>query len=410
MCVFFFFFVFLPFQVWQDAVVVLASNGEEAIEAVEKGDRFDLILMDVSMPKVSGITATRRIRKLQVSQPLIVGMTAFDDADSRRECLLAGMNRILLKPLRSGDLQDVLEILTPSQSNVRFHSSDRSRSSAPSLLQATGGLNGQQQLRRAFDMKDASPVLNAERRRSGEHAKLTSDAAGKSNSENNQNSERTMSKSSSSSGTMSTGSNQVGAAVVASANGSVRDDHARSERNAPPPPTRNIYDADASSQQKSDALPAASVQLSNGSAKFSEVVAAAPSGGGGVAATNVADADGVRNDTTVEGEAAEEDLLFDQSFIQDLPTDVTQMLLQSWKSSTLEILAELPALIESEEELKLQRAAHSLKGASAQIGAAQLSKVAASLEKLHPFSKDLAKKLLAKLRTLMDATTTAMGV
>lgn len=403
------FFVFLPVQVWQDAVVVLASNGEEAIEAVEKGDRFDLILMDVSMPKVSGITATRRIRKLQVSQPLIVGMTAFDDADSRRECLLAGMNRILLKPLRSGDLQDVLEILTPSQSNVRFHSSDRSRSSAPSLLQATGGLNGQQQLRRAFDMKDASPVLNAERRRSGEHAKLTSDAAGKNNSENNQNSERTMSKSSSSSGTTSTGNNQVGAAVVASANGSARDDHVGSERNAPPP-TRNIYDADASSQQKSDALPAASVQLSNGSAKFSEVVAAAPSGGGDVAATHVADADGVRNDTTVEGDAGTEDLLFDQSFIQDLPTDVTQMLLQSWKSSTLEILAELPALIESEEELKLQRAAHSLKGASAQIGAAQLSKVAASLEKLHPFSKDLAKKLLAKLRTLMEATTTAMGV
>ena len=95
----------------------IASNGLEAIRALEQKP-FDVILMDVQMPELDGLEATRRIRKRQQeSDPhphfqapvLIVAMTASAMQGDREKCLAAGMNEYLAKPIRPEALQAALE-------------------------------------------------------------------------------------------------------------------------------------------------------------------------------------------------------------------------------------------------------------------------------------------------------------
>ncbi|MGP3697210.1 response regulator [Rhodobacter sp. NSM] len=79
--------------------VTLAEDGAEAAEAAT-ARRFDLILMDVSMPRVDGLEATRQIRQGGASADApIVGATAHADPDRIPEFLAAGMNDVLVKPI-----------------------------------------------------------------------------------------------------------------------------------------------------------------------------------------------------------------------------------------------------------------------------------------------------------------------
>jgi signal transduction histidine kinase/DNA-binding response OmpR family regulator/HPt (histidine-containing phosphotransfer) domain-containing protein len=95
----------------RDHHVVLAGNGKEALVALEKGS-FDLVLMDVQMPEMDGLVATRLWRaREQVSgrhQP-IVAMTALVMPGDRERCLGAGMDGYLSKPIRPWELEEVLE-------------------------------------------------------------------------------------------------------------------------------------------------------------------------------------------------------------------------------------------------------------------------------------------------------------
>ena len=87
----------------------LATNGIEALRAVEDGG-YDLVLMDVQMPEMDGIEATRRIRVLPLAhQPEIVAMTASVLERDRDECLEAGMDAFLVKPFRPADVAKTLE-------------------------------------------------------------------------------------------------------------------------------------------------------------------------------------------------------------------------------------------------------------------------------------------------------------
>jgi CheY-like chemotaxis protein len=82
---------------------VLVTNGAECVEAVQGGSPFDAILMDIQMPEMDGLAATKAIRELGSEVP-IIALTADAMPDDRARCMAAGMNDYLQKPLRSDAL------------------------------------------------------------------------------------------------------------------------------------------------------------------------------------------------------------------------------------------------------------------------------------------------------------------
>ena len=78
----------------------VAWNGLEALEALEQHP-YDVVLMDVQMPELDGLDATRRIReRWPDGGPHIIAMTANAMTEDREECLAAGMDDYLAKPIR----------------------------------------------------------------------------------------------------------------------------------------------------------------------------------------------------------------------------------------------------------------------------------------------------------------------
>ncbi len=87
--------------------VTEASNGFEAVEAVKR-QVPDLILMDISMPGMDGLTAARKIREQNASRKTpIIAITAYGES-ARRKAIEAGCNASLSKPIDFADLEPVL--------------------------------------------------------------------------------------------------------------------------------------------------------------------------------------------------------------------------------------------------------------------------------------------------------------
>jgi CheY-like chemotaxis protein len=88
----------------------VAGNGVEAVAATRAAP-YDVVLMDIRMPQMDGIEATRRIRaELPPElQPVIVAMTASVTVEEQLVYLETGMNDVLPKPVRMGDLGVVLD-------------------------------------------------------------------------------------------------------------------------------------------------------------------------------------------------------------------------------------------------------------------------------------------------------------
>ena len=86
-----------------------AANGREALAALE-AKSYDLILMDVQMPEMDGLEATREIRRRWPSRSLkIVALTAHAIAGDKEKCLQAGMDDYLCKPIDLDDLRAAVE-------------------------------------------------------------------------------------------------------------------------------------------------------------------------------------------------------------------------------------------------------------------------------------------------------------
>jgi CheY-like chemotaxis protein len=111
-------------------VVTVAENGRQALERLAAGT-FEIVLMDVQMPEMNGLEATRAIRaaERQTGQHLpIVAMTAHAMAGDRERCLAAGMDEYLTKPIRAEALISHVERTamsppspgTPGASDVVF--------------------------------------------------------------------------------------------------------------------------------------------------------------------------------------------------------------------------------------------------------------------------------------------------
>lgn len=85
----------------------MVKNGKEALEALRQSP-YDVVLMDIHMPEMDGLHATKLIREELSRQPYIVALTADVMDASRQQCLAAGMNDILTKPIQFGQLAEVL--------------------------------------------------------------------------------------------------------------------------------------------------------------------------------------------------------------------------------------------------------------------------------------------------------------
>ena len=89
-------------------IPIVVNNGNQVLEIINS-EFFDVILMDVQMPELDGLETTRVIRRLDVKQPYIIAMTAGAMAEDKADCINAGMNAFISKPISIEGLVMALE-------------------------------------------------------------------------------------------------------------------------------------------------------------------------------------------------------------------------------------------------------------------------------------------------------------
>ena len=96
--------------------VLEAVNGKEAVELASR-ELPQVILMDLSLPLIDGLAATRHIRSLPgLNKIPIIAVSAHDTADFHSEALAAGCDAYITKPIDYPELEDIVERLLSSQS------------------------------------------------------------------------------------------------------------------------------------------------------------------------------------------------------------------------------------------------------------------------------------------------------
>ena len=84
-----------------------AVNGNEALALVSKND-YDLVLLDIQMPDISGIDVATKLREQQDRVPTLVAVTAHAFPEQRQGILNAGFSDLLIKPVKMSELTEVL--------------------------------------------------------------------------------------------------------------------------------------------------------------------------------------------------------------------------------------------------------------------------------------------------------------
>ena len=89
--------------------VIVADNGAEAIYFLEQNNAYDVILMDVHMPVMNGVVATKVIKERKLTSAPVVGMTASVMNDERESYFDAGMDALVEKPVNFENLMDIIK-------------------------------------------------------------------------------------------------------------------------------------------------------------------------------------------------------------------------------------------------------------------------------------------------------------
>lgn len=108
------------FELWlvrQGFAVDVAVNGQQALDCIGSGTAYSFVLMDCQMPVLDGLEATRQLRQREEAtrggRVPVIAITAGGGTLSERECLDAGMDAYLLKPVNFAVLQTLIERLQP---------------------------------------------------------------------------------------------------------------------------------------------------------------------------------------------------------------------------------------------------------------------------------------------------------
>ena len=100
--------------------VTIAATGREVIESVRR-EQFDVVLMDLQMPEMDGLEATETIRRMESNSSKhlpVIAMTAHAMPGNREQCLEAGMDAYLSKPVAAAELLRTIEDVAPSRREV----------------------------------------------------------------------------------------------------------------------------------------------------------------------------------------------------------------------------------------------------------------------------------------------------
>jgi PAS domain S-box-containing protein len=130
----------------------VASNGLEALEALERR-QYDVVLMDVQMPELDGLDASRRIceRWPAEARPRIVAMTANALPEDREACFAAGMDDYVAKPIRADELAAALQRVLPLRRQDSATSNEEEITFDDAALQSLRDLGGDEFLAEVID-------------------------------------------------------------------------------------------------------------------------------------------------------------------------------------------------------------------------------------------------------------------
>jgi PAS domain S-box-containing protein len=113
--------------------ITIANNGIEAVDAIQR-EQFDIILMDVQMPKMNGYEATVKIREIEKSigrHVHIIGLTANAMKGDREKCLEKGMDDYVSKPIRIKDITQAIQSFTAKMPSVATGAQEKETSLKP---------------------------------------------------------------------------------------------------------------------------------------------------------------------------------------------------------------------------------------------------------------------------------------